>query len=51
MSMTQAQDVLKGETLQQQFAQLQEYVRRSAKEGRPEAMNSFAICQPAFRRR
>jgi hypothetical protein len=34
MSMTQEPDVLKGETLQQQFAQLQEVVRRSAKEGR-----------------
>jgi ribosomal 50S subunit-associated protein YjgA (DUF615 family) len=34
MSMTQEPDVLRGETLQQQFAQLQEVVRRSAKEGR-----------------
>jgi hypothetical protein len=35
MSMTQEADVLKGETLQQQFAQLQECVRCAAKEGRP----------------
>jgi hypothetical protein len=35
MSMPQTPDVLKGETLQQLFAQLQEYVRRSAQEGRP----------------
>jgi len=35
MSMTQERDVLKGETLQQQFEALQECVRRSAKEGRP----------------
>jgi hypothetical protein len=35
MSMTQEQDVLKSETLQQQFAQLQACVRRAAKEGRP----------------
>jgi hypothetical protein len=35
MSMTEEQAVLKGETLQQQFAQLQECVRRSAQEGRP----------------
>jgi hypothetical protein len=35
MSMTQEPDILKGETLQQQFAQLQECIRRSAQEGRP----------------
>jgi hypothetical protein len=35
MSMTQEADVLKGETLQQQFARLQECVRRAAQEGRP----------------
>src|SRR5271166_2328704 len=35
MSMTEEQAVLKGETLQQRFAQLQECVRRSAQEGRP----------------
>jgi hypothetical protein len=35
MSMTQEPDVLKGETLQRQFAQLQEGVRRAAREGRP----------------
>jgi len=35
MSMTQEQGVLKSETLQQQFAQLQACVRRAAKEGRP----------------
>lgn len=35
MSMAQEQDVLKGETLQRQFAQLQEGVRRAAREGRP----------------
>jgi hypothetical protein len=35
MSMTQEQDVLKSEMLQQQFARLQECVRRAAEEGRP----------------
>ncbi len=35
MSMTQEQGVLKCETLQEQFAQLQESVRLAAKEGRP----------------